>query len=83
MSLEGYKTMVEMQFADFVTCGFNQIVIHAATLYYRTEVPCPIVVRLPSGGTPGSGPFHSQSMEAIYAHYPGLVVMTPGTVEDV
>ena len=66
----------------FPTCGFNQIVNHAATLFYRTEVPCPIVVRLPSGGTPGSGPFHSQSMEALYAHYPGLVVMTPGTVED-
>ena len=67
----------------FPYCGFNQIVNHAATLFYRTEVPCPIVVRLPSGGTPGSGPFHSQSMEAIYAHYPGVVVMTPGTVEDV
>ncbi len=45
-------------------------------------MPCPITVRLPSGGTSGSGPFHSQSMEAIYAHYPGLVVMTPATVED-
>ena len=46
------------------------------------EVPCPITIRLPSGGTSGSGPFHSQSVEAIYAHYPGLVVMTPATVED-
>jgi acetoin:2,6-dichlorophenolindophenol oxidoreductase subunit beta len=51
-------------------------------LYWRTGVPCPIVVRLPSGGTTGSGPFHSQSMETIYAHYPGLIVMTPATVED-
>jgi pyruvate dehydrogenase E1 component beta subunit/2-oxoisovalerate dehydrogenase E1 component beta subunit len=71
-----------MQFADFSTCGLNQIVNHAGTLYYRTGVPCPIVVRLPSGGTAGGGPFHSQSMEALYAHYPGLVVMTPATVED-
>ena len=81
-AIEGMRPIVEMQFADFSTCGFNQIVNQAATLHYRTGVPCPLVVRLPSGGTPGSGPFHSQSMEAIYAHYPGLVVMTPATVED-
>lgn len=81
-AIEGMRPIVEMQFADFSTCGFNQIVNHAATLYYRTGVNCPIVVRLPSGGTPGGGPFHSQSMEALYAHYPGLIVMAPGTVED-
>jgi acetoin:2,6-dichlorophenolindophenol oxidoreductase subunit beta len=73
---------VEMQFADFSTCGLTQIVQHAATMYWRTQTPCPIVVRLPSGGDRGTGPFHSQSMEALYAHYPGLVVMTPATVED-
>jgi pyruvate dehydrogenase E1 component beta subunit/2-oxoisovalerate dehydrogenase E1 component beta subunit len=81
-AIEGMRPIIEMQFADFSTCGFNQIVNHAATLYWRTNVPCPIVVRLPSGGTAGAGPFHSQSMEALYAHYPGLVVMTPATVED-
>jgi pyruvate dehydrogenase E1 component beta subunit/2-oxoisovalerate dehydrogenase E1 component beta subunit len=81
-AIEGARPIVEMQFADFSTCGLNQIVNQAATLYYRTGVNCPIVVRLPSGGTPGSGPFHSQSMEALYAHYPGLIVMTPATVED-
>jgi pyruvate dehydrogenase E1 component beta subunit/2-oxoisovalerate dehydrogenase E1 component beta subunit len=54
----------------------------AATLFWRTGVPCPVTVRLPCGGTSGSGPFHSQMMEAIYAHYPGLVVLTPATVED-
>jgi len=81
-AVEGMRPIVEMQFADFSTCGFNQIVNQAATLHYRTGTSCPLVVRLPSGGTPGSGPFHSQSMEAIYAHYPGLVVMTPATVED-
>jgi pyruvate dehydrogenase E1 component beta subunit/2-oxoisovalerate dehydrogenase E1 component beta subunit len=81
-AIEGSRPIIEMQFADFSTCGLNQIVNQAATLYYRTGVNCPIVVRLPSGGTPGSGPFHSQSMEALYATYPGLIVMTPATVED-
>jgi len=81
-AIEGMRPIVEMQFADFSVCGFNQVINHAATLYYRTGVPCPIVVRLPSGGTSGSGPFHSQSMEALYAHYPGLIVLTPATVED-
>jgi len=81
-AIEGMRPIIEMQFADFSTVAFNQIVNQAATLFWRTGAPCPIVVRLPSGGTMGSGPFHSQSMEALYAHYPGLIVMTPATVED-
>jgi len=81
-ALEGMRPVLEMQFADFSSVAFNQIVNQAATHYYRTGVPVPITVRLPSGGTPGSGPFHSQSMESIYAHYPGLVVVTPATVSD-
>src|SRR5438477_4989109 len=81
-AIEGMRPIIEMQFADFSTVAFNQIVNHAATLFWRTQVPCPITVRLPSGGTAGSGPFHSQSMEALYSHYPGLIVMTPATVED-
>src|SRR3954470_12945583 len=81
-TIEGMRPIIEMQFADFSTPGFNQIINQAATLYWRTQVPCPIVIRMPSGGTSGSGPFHSQSLEALYAHYPGLVVMTPATVED-
>ena len=81
-TIEGMRPIIEMQFADFSTPGFNQIINHAATLYWRTQVPCPIVIRMPSGGTSGSGPFHSQSLEALYAHYPGLIVMTPATVED-
>ena len=81
-AIEGMRPIVEMQFADFSSVAFNQIVNQAATHFYRTGVPCPIVVRLPSGGTEGSGPFHSQSLESIYAHYPGLIVMTPATVED-
>src|SRR6266550_6179587 len=81
-AIEGMRPIIEMQFADFSTVAFNQIVNQAATLHWRTRVPCPITVRLPFGGTSGSGPFHSQCMETIYAHYPGLIVMTPATVED-
>ncbi len=81
-AIEGRRPIIEMQFADFSTVGLNQIVNHAATLHWRTEVPCPITVRLPSGGTSGGGPFHSQSLETLYAHFPGLIVMTPATVED-
>jgi acetoin:2,6-dichlorophenolindophenol oxidoreductase subunit beta len=81
-AIEGMRPIIEMQFADFSTVAFNQLVNQAATLHWRTKVPCPITVRLPAGGTSGSGPFHSQSMEAIYAHYPGLIVLTPATVED-
>jgi acetoin:2,6-dichlorophenolindophenol oxidoreductase subunit beta len=81
-ALEGMRPIVEMQFADFSSVALNQILNHAGTTYWRTQMSCPITVRLPSGGTKGSGPFHSQSMESIYAHYPGLIVMTPATVED-
>src|SRR6266571_7495994 len=81
-AIEGMRPIVEMQFADFSTVGFNQIVNQAATLFWRTNVACPITIRLPFGGTSGGGPFHSQSLETIYAHYPGLIVMTPATVED-
>src|SRR6202048_4824549 len=81
-ALEGMRPIVEMQFADFSMIAVNQILNNAGTHYWRTNVPVPITVRLPSGGTKGSGPFHSQSMEGIYSHYPGLVVLTPATVED-
>jgi pyruvate/2-oxoglutarate/acetoin dehydrogenase E1 component len=81
-ALQGMRPIVEMQFADFSSIALNQILNDAGTHYWRTNVPVPITVRLPSGGTKGSGPFHSQSMESIYAHYPGLIVMTPATVED-
>ena len=81
-AIGGMRPILEMQFADFSSIGFNQIVNQAATHHYRTNTPCPITIRLPSGGTPGSGPFHSQSMEAIYAHYPGIVILAPATVED-
>ena len=81
-AIEGMRPIIEMQFADFSTVAFNQIVNQAATLFWRTNGPCPVTIRLPCGATSGSGPFHSQTMETLYAHYPGLVVMTPATVED-
>ncbi|MEM8954098.1 MAG: transketolase C-terminal domain-containing protein [Verrucomicrobiota bacterium] len=81
-AIEGLRPILEMQFADFSSVGFNQIVNQAATHYWRTGVSIPITIRLPSGGTEGSGPFHSQSMESLYSQYPGLVVLTPATVED-
>jgi 2-oxoisovalerate dehydrogenase E1 component beta subunit len=81
-ALLGYRPVVEMQFADFVTCGFNQLVNVAAKLYYRWETPCPLVVRLPSGGGVGAGPFHSQNPEGWFAHEPGLKVVCPATAAD-
>jgi pyruvate/2-oxoglutarate/acetoin dehydrogenase E1 component len=81
-AIEGMRPIIEMQFADFSTVAITQIINQAATLFWRTQVPCPITIRLPSGGNPGSGPFHSQNLESLYAHFPGLVVMTPATVED-
>jgi 2-oxoisovalerate dehydrogenase E1 component len=81
-ALSGLPVVVEMQFADFVACGFNQIVNVAAKLYYRFERPCPIVVRLPSGGGVGAGPFHSQNPEAWFTHVAGLKVVCPATAGD-
>ena len=81
-ALLGYRVVVEMQFGDFVTCGFNQLVNIAAKLFYRWEVPCPIVVRLPTGGGVGAGPFHSQNPEAWFAHTAGLKVVCPATAGD-
>lgn len=85
LSLEGYKSMVEMQFADFVTCGFNQIVNNLAKIHYRWG-PRPsgadVVIRMPAGGGVGAGPFHSQSNEAWFTKVPGLKVVYPSTPAD-
>lgn len=78
----GHPAIVEMQFADFVSCGFNQLVNVAAKLYYRWQVPCPIVIRLPSGGGVGAGPFHSQNDEGWFAHVAGLKVVCPAGAAD-
>ncbi len=82
MSLEGYKSMVEMQFADFVTCGFNQIVNNFAKVNYRWGGSADVVVRMPTGAGTGAGPFHSQSNEAWFYHVPGLKIVYPSTPED-
>jgi pyruvate dehydrogenase E1 component beta subunit/2-oxoisovalerate dehydrogenase E1 component beta subunit len=81
-AIEGMRPIVEMQFSDFSSNAFNQIINQAAAFHWRTNIPCPITIRMPSGGNPGSGPFHSQTLESVYAHFPGLIVMTPATVED-
>lgn len=82
LALMGGRPVAEMQFADFVTCGFNQIVNNAATWHYRTGTPLPFVVRLPAGGNIAGGPFHSRCPEAWFVHQPGLKVVAPATAED-
>jgi pyruvate/2-oxoglutarate/acetoin dehydrogenase E1 component len=81
-AMEGARPVVEFQFADFASIAFNQLVNHAATLFWRSGRPCPLVARLPCGGTPGGGPFHCQMPEAWLTHHPGLVVVAPATVAD-
>ncbi len=82
LGLKGYKSMVEMQFADFVTCGFNQIVNNAAKLHYRWGQNVDMVIRMPTGGGVGAGPFHSQSNEAWFTHTPGLKIVYPSNPVD-
>ena len=82
LSLEGFKSVMEMQFADFVTVGFNQIVNNLAKTHYRWGEHADVVVRMPTGGGVGAGPFHSQSNEAWFTHVPGLKVVYPSTPED-
>jgi 2-oxoisovalerate dehydrogenase E1 component len=82
LSLKGFKSMVEMQFADFVTCGFNQVVNNLAKIHYRWGANADVVVRMPCGGGVGAGPFHSQTNEAWFTHTPGLKVVYPSTAYD-
>jgi 2-oxoisovalerate dehydrogenase E1 component len=82
LSLKGYKAMVEMQFSDFVTCGFNQIVNNLAKLHYRWGQNADVVIRMPAGGSVGAGPFHSQTNEAWFTHTPGLKVVYPSSPQD-
>jgi 2-oxoisovalerate dehydrogenase E1 component len=82
LALDGYRPVVEMQFGDFVSCGFNQLVNNVATTRYRWGAAVPIVVRLPIGGGLGAGPFHSQNVEAWFCHVPGLKVVAPATAAD-
>ncbi|SHG92520.1 alpha-ketoacid dehydrogenase subunit alpha/beta [Pedobacter caeni] len=77
LSINGYKAVVEMQFADFVTCGFNQIVNNLAKTHYRWGEKADVVVRMPTGAGTGAGPFHSQSNEAWFTKTPGLKIVYP------
>ncbi|MBI3678813.1 MAG: alpha-ketoacid dehydrogenase subunit beta, partial [Acidobacteria bacterium] len=78
----GLRPVAEIQFADFISCGFDQIVNYAAKCRYRWNAPVPIVVRAPCGGGIHGGPFHSQQNEAWFAHVPGLKVVLPATARD-
>ena len=82
LSISGMKAMVEMQFADFVTCGFNQIINNLAKIHWRWGQNADVVVRMPTGAGTAAGPFHSQSNEAWFAHTPGLKVVYPSSVYD-
>lgn len=82
LSLEGYPSMVEMQFADFVSCGFNQIVNNLAKTHYRWQHPVNVTIRMPTGAGVAAGPFHSQSNEAWFFHTPGLKVVYPAFPQD-
>jgi pyruvate/2-oxoglutarate/acetoin dehydrogenase E1 component len=81
-AIMGLRPVAEMQFADFVSCGWDQIVTVAAKQRWRVGTPVPIVLRLPSGGGFSGGPFHSQNPESLFAHIPGLKCVCPATPED-
>jgi pyruvate/2-oxoglutarate/acetoin dehydrogenase E1 component len=81
-AVEGLRPVCEMQFADFIACGFDQLVNVAAKLHYRQGIAVPLVVRLPSGGGFSGGPFHSQNPEAWFLQAPGLKVVAPATPAD-
>lgn len=82
LALAGWKPVVEMQYGDFITCGFNQIVNNLSTTHYRWNAALNVTIRAPFGGGIGAGPFHSQSMEAWFCHVPGLKVVIPATPSD-
>jgi 2-oxoisovalerate dehydrogenase E1 component beta subunit len=81
-AIVGMRPVCEMQFADFVACGFDQLVNVAGKLHWRLGLAAPIVVRLPSGGGFAGGPFHSQNPEAWFMHAPGLKVLAPSSAHD-
>jgi 2-oxoisovalerate dehydrogenase E1 component len=86
LAIEGFRPVVELQYADFVSCGFNQTVNNLATTRYRWgeahDTTVNVTLRMPYGGGLGAGPFHSQSMEALFCHVPGLKVVVPSTPAD-
>lgn len=84
LAMAGFKPVVEIQFADYMWTGVNQLFNEVASLYYRSngEFPCPLVIRMPCGGYIQGGPYHSQSVEAFLSHVPGLKVVMPSNAED-
>jgi len=82
LSIKGYKAMVEMQFADFVSVGFNQIVNNLAKIHYRWGQKADVVIRMPTGAGSAAGPFHSQSNEAWFFHTPGIKIVYPSNPHD-
>ncbi len=82
LAIEGFRPVLEIQYADFIACGFNQIVNNLATTHYRWGQSLPVTIRAPIGGGIGAGPFHSQSNEAWFCHIPGLKVVFPATPYD-
>jgi 2-oxoisovalerate dehydrogenase E1 component beta subunit len=78
----GMRPVCEMQFSDFISCGFDQLVNVAGKMHYRQDLAVPLVVRLPSGGGFSGGPFHSQNPEALFMHSPGIKVVAPSTAAD-
>ncbi len=82
LALEGYRPIVEMQFADFISCAFNQIVNNLAKSRYRWSPPLNVTIRAPYGAGVGAGPFHSQSPESWFMQHPGLKIVVPSNVED-
>ncbi|HEV8266972.1 MAG TPA: thiamine pyrophosphate-dependent enzyme [Thermoanaerobaculia bacterium] len=82
LALDGFVPMVEMQFGDFISCGFNQIVNNLAKTRYRWGAKVPVVVRIPVGGGVGAGPFHSQNVEAYFTNVAGLKIVAPSTPFD-
>lgn len=82
LALNGFKPVVEMQFSDFISCGFNQIINNVAKSHYRWSPAINMTIRCPNGGGVGAGPFHSQCPEGWFMQQPGLKIAVPGTVED-
>jgi len=82
LALDGYRPVVEMQFGDFLSCGFNQLVNNLATTHYRWGAPVPVLVRAPVGGGLGAGPFHSQNIEPYFCGVAGLKIVAPATPAD-
>lgn len=81
-AIMGFRPVAEMQFADFITCAFNQVVNNAAKFYYRYGAKVPLTIRCPSGGNIHGGPFHSSNPEAFFTHVPGLKAVAPSTPYD-